>query len=195
MNWILAAGIFDQPWLVAALVIAGAIVNWLSQRRQAKQQQEAERTGDDATSESPEKAEQVLDVEEALRRLLGEERSQPKRMPPPIPPTARELPPTPPAGRRPGLSRASVSSPVAVTMPVVTGAVLEQAAERLTRIEAQVERPLVALPRKQRRAGDWDFLWRDRPNLRRAFVSSLVFGAPKGLEPRPGSSPVLTSWH
>lgn len=195
MNPFLAAGIFDQPWLVAVLVVAGAIINWLTQRRQAKQEREAEARGDDEAPAPPEKPGQVPDIEEALRRLLGEETARPKPAPPPLPPTTRPLPSLPPArtggGKPPGL----VSSPVAVVLPVVTGAVQEQAALRLAQVDQQVQRPIVSLPRQRRSSGGWNSLWRNRPNARRAFVASLVFGTPKGLEPRAGSSPALTSWH
>ncbi len=37
MNSLFAAGLFDQPWLVAVFIVVGLISNWLMKRRQEKE--------------------------------------------------------------------------------------------------------------------------------------------------------------
>ena len=187
MNLVFAAGLFDQPWLVAVVVIVGALINWLSQRRQEKQQRKEQQHSPGAASESPPKAEGAFDVEEALRRLLGEEPLKPTPAPPPIPQTVVNRQPPPP------VRRGNVSAPVlvppliAVAVPTVASVRIsdttEQAALRLARADEQVQHSLVGgLHRGTARSGNRNSRWRDRSSMRRAFVGSLVFGPPKGLE-------------
>jgi hypothetical protein len=187
MNLVFAAGLFDQPWLVAVVVIAGAIINWLSQRRQEKQQQKEEQRSHGAAPESSPKAEKAFDVEEALRRLLGEEPLKPTAAPPPIPPTIVKLPSPPPVGRGNVNVPMLVPPLIAVAVPTVASVRIsdttEQAALRLARADEQVQHSLAGgLHRGPARSGNRNSYWRNRSSVRRAFVGSLVFGPPKGLE-------------
>src|SRR5688572_4453448 len=94
MDPILAAGLFDSPWVVAAIIIIGAFVNWLSQLRQQKQQREAEKREQEAQPESAKKPQGEFDLEETLKRWLGE--NAPTPTPPPIPIPRSPIPPPPP---------------------------------------------------------------------------------------------------
>jgi len=187
MNLIFVAGIFDQPWIVAVILIVGAFVNWLTQQRQAKQRQDTERRANEAAPETPQKPESAFDVEEALRRLLGEEPPTPPPMPP-SPPIIPKLPSPPPVWRGNLGHPILTATPAAVAVPPERSTLLSdatgQAALRLAQADAQLEHPKVeVLRRRSAPSGAWTSLWRDRPSARRAFVASLVFGPPKGLEP------------
>ncbi len=71
MNALFAAGLFDSPWLVAVIIIVGALSNWLTKRRQEKQAEH--RPEGDEPSPASSKPPGELNLEEALRRLMGEE--------------------------------------------------------------------------------------------------------------------------
>jgi len=199
---ILAAGLFDNPWIVAVIIVGGALINWLSQRRQAKQQGEPPPEG--AAPTSPKKASEEFNMEEALRRLLGEQVVPPSPAPPPIPRASQEQRPASPAVRRvvptapPVRTRLEDSRegymsvlsppPIAVARPVALsaqgGTDSDRAAMRFEQLNEQGRHPAVAHGlRRHSRSGAWGSLWRDRRSVRRAFVASLVFGPPKGLEP------------
>lgn len=185
VNPMLAAGLFDSPWVVAAIIIVGAFVNWLSQLRQQKKQREEEQQSPEAEAGSPGKPAGSFDVEEALRRLLGEEASEPTIAPPPIP-RATGAPPFPPV-RQGRAATVLVPPPIAMARP--TPALLEvsdverQTAQRFAQTNEQVQLHLVTSASRHRaRGSNWSGLWRDRSSVRRAFVGSLVFGPPKGLE-------------
>ena len=175
----LAAGLFDSPWVVAAIIVIGAFVNWLSQLRQQKQQRDAERRAREGGTQPPQKPEGDFDLEETLKRWLGEEAPKPTPAPPPVP---RAPGPQPVWQRR---NAPPVVLPLIATAPV--GKVLKlsevekHAAARLAQASEQV-RQHHASEARTRRAGRWSGLWRDRSSVRRAFVGSLVFGPPKGLE-------------
>jgi hypothetical protein len=171
LNFMFAAGLFDSPWVVAAIVIIGAFINWLSQWRQQKQQQEEERQARAGESESPQKP--SFDVEEALRRLLGEEAPKSTPAPPPLP--------------HPAASPSRPAPPVMVALPVERefelGNVHQPTTARMAQVAEQVRQHQLSAERVRRtRGGPWSGLWRDRSSVRRAFVGSLVFGPPKGLE-------------
>jgi len=181
LNLMFAAGLFDSPWVVAAIVIIGAFINWLSQWRQQKRQQEEERRARAGESESPPKP--SFDVEEALRRLLGEEESpKPTPAPPPLP--HAEAPPVWQGRRVPPML---VSPPVIVAQrgerEFEPAKVQQQTIAQMVQVAEQVRQHQVARERVGRtRGSQWSGLWRDRSSVRRAFVGSLVFGPPKGLE-------------
>lgn len=179
MNVLLAAGLFDSPWLVALIIIGGALVNWLSQRRQEKQRQREEQSSEVAPPPAtPAKGE--VDMEEVLRRLFGEQLPPAKPAPPPIPTVTRTEPPPPPVWRGQAASRPRVPPPVATAPPVIPG---REWSDGLRGTES-VSLPMHSMPARvhRKQASRYSALWRDRSSVRRAFVASLVFGPPKGLE-------------
>jgi len=198
MNTLFAASLFDNPWLLALIVIGGAIANWLSKRRQEKQ---AGGKLPGAAPPPPNKPSGEVSLEEMLRRLLGGEPQEPPT-PPPMPRTTQAQPPpidtwmeeearrqdrewsgedteeeiqTVPAARPPRI--AGTGSPVART---VVGEPAVQAAVSLTAISEQDHPPVARV--EHRRAGRRAAFWRNPNNARRAFVASVVFAPPKGLQ-------------
>ena len=95
MNTLVAASLFDSPWVILVIVLVGVLSQWLMKRRQANQADS--RTDDDAPLPSPGKPEErsprELDLQEALRQLLGGEPPPRAPRPPPIPPVMREAQP------------------------------------------------------------------------------------------------------
>lgn len=215
MNLLIAASIFDSPWLLALFIIVGVLSNWLMKRRQEKE-------GGDQPSGGPPtrpgQTEDQPDFETALRRLLGEE------VPPKQPPVVSSPPPLPrsaepswsdaevfepawgeesPEGRAaqpatfvppptPVLRSAPKPPPVpaAAATAISRGAVWSpseaqrQAARRFAQRLQPGGKAGTATSGAQRRllAGRRAEYWRDPGNAREAFVASLVFGPPKGLE-------------
>lgn len=91
MNTLVAASLFDSPWIVAVLILVSALANWLAKRRQEKP------GGPPPEGEEPAPPASTppgnFNLEEALRRLMGEEPPRPAPAPPIIPhPTRAELP-------------------------------------------------------------------------------------------------------
>jgi len=191
MNVFFAAGLFENPWIVAVIVLGGALVNWLSKRREKKQaDQPPEGHEPPPTADKPPGE---FNLEETLRRLMGEEPSTPT--PPPIPRALRgEVPPPVPDWEEPELFQ-----PVRQTVPPLrpprsvldaATAVSEEEAEAARRFEQfneQGRHPATVvshgrghLSHASRRAAS---RWLDPRSARQAFVASLVFGPPKGLEP------------
>ena len=95
MNTLIAASLFDNPWVLAVIVLVGALSQWLMKRRQGNQ---AENQPDsDEPLPSPgkpqEQSQRQLDLQEALRQLLGGEPTPRAPQPPPIPPVLRDAQP------------------------------------------------------------------------------------------------------
>jgi len=190
MNPLLAFGLFDSPWVVAAIVLGSMVANWLSKRRQEK---EAERQSREnrPPSTSPGKPAQDFDLEETLRRLMGEEPPPKPPAPPPVPrPVRRELPPEPTWVRemptRPPRPTPSPIRPPAlpVAQPLATdismGEAEQDAAIRIAQLSEQARRAVAATTRKHSPRSPTH--WRNPRTVREAFVASLVFAPPKGLE-------------
>lgn len=204
-----ANGLFDQPWLVAVFIIVGLISNWLMKRRQ---EQEAARRPEGERPSAPEKPEEEFDLETAMRRLLGEPPPTQPPPPPVIPGAQKppaltdarqsdaealrseqawqeepeegwaedgeQLRPATPPLRPPPVS----TSLARVTGPTEAQA---QAARRFAQSSAPgggrsalVPQGRAALSAAEPRTA----YWRNARNARQAFVASLVFGSPKGLE-------------
>ena len=92
MNTLFAASLFDNPWVLVVIVLGGALSQWLMKRRQRN---EAENRPDgDEPLPSPgkpqERSPRELDLQEALRALLGGEPPPRAPQPPPIPPVMRD---------------------------------------------------------------------------------------------------------
>ena len=206
-----ANGLFDQPWLVAVFIIVGLISNWLMKRRQ--EQEAARRPEGERPSAPEKPEEEFDLEAAMRRLLGEPPSSQPAPPPPVIPgaqrpppradsrqPDAEELRsgqawqeeaqegwaeegeqprPTPPPLRPPLVSQ----SPVGVTVPTEAQA---QAARRFAQSHAAGDqRPATVVHGSGSRlhAGARAAYWRNPRNARQAFVASLVFGPPKGLEP------------
>jgi len=200
MNALFAAGLFDSPWIIAALVIGSALVNWLAKRRQEKQardQPEVEETPPSASQPAGE-----FNLEEALRRLMGEAAPSPAP-PPPIPRTARrELPPVPIPSenkprppewmRQPARPAAPVLRPPLAVAPVnvaarEAGRQDQLAAQRFEQLNERGRHPAAVVSHTRQRpvrsGPRGASRWRDARSVRRAFVASLVFAPPKSFEP------------
>jgi len=206
MNWTLGAGFFDNPWIVVAFFIGSALVNWISQQRQRRRQQENPIPGDPSSDPKPTAAE--FDPEELVRRLFGEQ-ERPESPPPlPVPrgelsptrpsrdgaalPTARpanewlegvyELNPrTPPVLPSPSRGITRLDSPNLDTVEPVESAVSRAAFPTMfgmTVAHSVDQRGKHVVP-----LGGRSNPWRDRRALRRAFVTSLLLAPPKALEP------------
>jgi len=194
MTTIFAIGLFDNPWVVAVIILGGAVVNWLSQRRQAKQPGQEQRP-EDAAAPTANKPAGEFNMEETLRRLLGEQLPPPSSVPPPVPQPTRAAPKVAPrrtaqAGNTVAVKRTppKLTPPSLEVAPAAAiyqvGQTREQAAVRFEQLNEQGQHPAKALDlrRHHSRAGAPTAMWRDRRSVRRAFVASLVFGPPKGLE-------------
>ena len=94
MNTLFAASLFDSPWVILVIVLAGALSQWLMKRRQANQAENQPDGGESPpTSETQEQSQRQLDLQEALRALLGGEPPPRAPQPPPIPPVMRDAQP------------------------------------------------------------------------------------------------------
>jgi hypothetical protein len=190
---IIAAGLFDSPWVLIALVVASGIANWLSKRR-------AEKNGELPPSDQQPSAPPPVappDWEERLRRMLGED------LPPASPPPTAAPPPiirpvTPPRSAPPLLRPARQPMPPAPPqrpppveiVPVIVPQTVKEASaeieETVRRYELQEAAAKAALhhsiARAPRRATGLKTSLRQPQAARQGFVASLVFGPPKGLE-------------
>lgn len=95
MNTLVAASLFDNSWVLLVIVLAGALSSWLMKRRQRNQADN--RPDGDELSPSPraqERSQRQLDLQEALRQLLGGEPPPQAPRPPPIPPVMRDAQPS-----------------------------------------------------------------------------------------------------
>jgi hypothetical protein len=212
MNLLFAAGLFDQPWLVLVFLIVGVISNWLMKRRQEKEAGPQPEGNEPPPSSKPPGE---FNLEETLRRLMGEEPPSRPPSPPPIPRAAQgESPPVQDwpdpeqlqseqtwrkqaeEGEEEIRQPATQAAPPLRPPPLVaaertstmTSEASEQTARRFEQLNEQGRHPatVVGGAGRERRlhAGTRsDSPWRNRRSLRRAFVASLVFAPPKGLEP------------
>lgn len=197
MHPIFAVSIFDSPWIIVAIVLVSIISNWLSKRREAKEA-EKKTHGNQPPPVSSGQPAQDFDLEETLRRLMGEEPPPKAPAPPPLPPAnRREVPPepvwdegeparpswqTPPPIRLPPLPAA----PPRFTAPVV-GEQQREAARRFEQLNEQGRHPATVVGHGHKSssasASRLASKWRHPRKARQAFVASIVFAPPKGLEP------------
>lgn len=209
MNPLFAAGLFDQPWLVAIIVIVGALANWLAKRRQEK---EAGRQPENQAPPLPNQPQGEFNLEETLRRLLGQE---PPPQPPVLPPIPRTSPPRLPAqpdwqeeeygrpeqewleevhGSRTGEGettrptppplRSTPTAPARPTATIILPSEEQAQARRFEQLNEGGRHPAIVVHAGGGHsvAGTRTAHWRNPRSVRQAFVASLVFGAPKGLE-------------
>lgn len=186
MSTVIIASLFDSPWMVAVILLVGAIANWLSSRRQ-KKLEEKEGASPKADQPQPE-----FDMEETLRRLLGGEEKKPVA-PPPIPRTTQSTPPPIKAwieedDQSSGNDWMKASRPQIQPSPVAwidtkpasaaSGQFVERPPGR-TAVHVAGAMPIHEL---RRGTGTRAAYWRNPKSARQAFVASLVFGPPKGME-------------
>ena len=94
MNTLIAASLFDSPWVLVVIVLGGALSQWLMKRRQ-RNQADKRPDGDEPvpTAGAHEPSQRQLDLQEALRQLLGGGPPPRAPQPPPIPPVMRDAQP------------------------------------------------------------------------------------------------------
>jgi hypothetical protein len=207
MNSIVAANLFENPLVLATIVLVGALANWLVKRR-----------GKAGAVVSPNERESPLptgerghptrqpDLQDILRQLLGGEPPVMAPSPPPVPRISRD-------DQTPAVERDEEPFHSEQMMPDESQKPPErllqqrkQAAEQSSalapRIEAddrhvnavngvvpfdrQAKYPIRAMGADHRRHSSANKrpvrLWHDGRTVRRAFVASLIFAPPKGLE-------------
>lgn len=203
MNTLLAAGLFDNPWVVLVIVLVGALSNWLMKRRQRNQ------PGDLPEGDEPlppgsaqERPAREINLQEVLRQMLeGKPPSGPPQ-PPPIPPLRRDAQP---AGGWPDEEQFQPEqalvdeaqegfeplqpdlSPLrAHATRVEPGEPPEQLVPKFERLNEPASHPgtVVRTGHRHRLLGT-GALVRDAGTVRQAFVASLVFGPPKAFESGP----------
>ena len=195
MNPLFASGLFDSPWMVAIIIIVGAISNWVTKRRQEKQAEQPHEGDEPAPAAS--KPPGGLNLEEALRRLMGEEPAPtpaPPRIPraahdelPPIPAWHKEEPFQPARHPVPPLRPPPVAVAQASSTTITASEQQVQAARRFEQLNERGRHPATVLGRGRenrshagKRAAS---RWCDPRSARQAFVGSIVFAPPKSLEP------------
>jgi type IV secretory pathway VirB10-like protein len=195
MNALFAAGLIDNQWLFAIIVIVGAVANWLSKRRQEKQAEQHPPESEETSPPSGKPAGE-FNLEEALRRLMGEEPSLPVPRPIPHAPPS-ELPSAPDWEEEESYQTARQTTPplrpprIAVAQAIIATTAAseqqEQAARRFEQLNEQARHPATVVSHVRayrlhagKRAAS---PWRNPRSARQAFVASLVFAPPKSLEP------------
>jgi hypothetical protein len=180
------AGLLDGPWVVIAIVVAGALTNWLNKRREEKAA--GEKSNPDSAPVQPQPV--TPDWEERLRRLLGEElvppsprSTQPAQAAPPVrrPPVLR------PAERRPA---SAMRPPPVEVAPVFVPATAEhvsggvdETVRRFEQMDPAVMTPVRPIAGMGNRRGNMLGASLLQPQaVRQAFIASLVFGPPKAFE-------------
>jgi hypothetical protein len=182
---IIFAGWLDGQVMFILIVLAGAFINWLSKRREAQSEK----------NPPPENGKaDTADWEEKLRRLLGEELvpppvrpPSPQRPPPPIvrvpgtgpavPPRIKQVAPPASSSRLPGPALRTWGEDGESLTSTMTGGVRDfepqEAARRELLRTRHARRPAVTV---------FGGSLRESRTAREAFVASVIFSAPKGLE-------------
>jgi hypothetical protein len=178
--------LFDNPWVVVAILVASGVANWLAQRRAKKTEGEA-----DPEAEAPPAA---PGWQEKLRELLQEAQAQSQPTDPPKPPRGEGAPP---------VLRRTTPPEVVIVPPVITARESQPRPIRPPPVAVvapsrfqgyamdHVKSPPPARPARSvlppvrktgPRPGKLQQTLRRSDTARQAFVASLVFGPPKGLE-------------
>jgi len=215
MNAFVATGLFDSPWIIVAIVLFTTIYNWLAKRRQNSP---ADKRTDGSEPPAPSsKPPGEFNLEEALRRLMGEEPPASVPAPPPIPraaqdelppvedwPDPEQLQPEPTWRKEAEAAEAEVRQAAIQTGPPLRPPLIaverasattleaseqdERDARRFEQLNEQGRHPATVVggagrERRSHAGTRADSPWRNRRSVRRAFVASLIFAPPKGLEP------------
>jgi hypothetical protein len=170
-----AAGLFDSPWVILLVILGTPLINWLTKKREEAKLQQAPT---DKKAGSPEDRAAMAEL---LRQLMGEPPSH-APSPPPLPAWDEDE-----DGAFPSVSKAASKAqpPPPGSLQAITRQ-RELANLRFKQLQEQGRNPAVAvghgqgrLPNRGKRGTS---PWRDRKKARQAFVASLVFAPPKGLE-------------
>lgn len=190
VNPVIAAGLLDNPWVVVTILIVSALANWLSKRR-------ADNAGKNPPAETdapdPDPPAAGQNWEESFRRMFEVDSQEQSSTP------AQPAQPPPLIRRPPNLGRVSVP-PLVAPLESQSEPALRPASVGILPVdefesgETPVRRYELsrAAHAAQARQASHRFLQSKatRPRLflhhphtaRQAFVASLVFGQPKGLE-------------
>jgi hypothetical protein len=212
MNSFAAANLFENPVALLVLILFGALSSWLMKRRHQRGADASPNAGElpPAPGEQGRSTRQ-LDWRDAFRQLLGGE-SPPQAPPPlPIARTAPDGQTWPvrrdkeqfhterlwmdeaqehdeesgQAGNQAAeRSRQHTALPQASATRIEANKRQEKAARHVASFNEQAKHPVRAVSTAHRRhsSGRTVRLWRDPRAVRRAFIASLVFVPPKGLE-------------
>lgn len=192
MNPIIAATLFENPLVLAALVLAGMLANWLM-KRWGKARAEVSPDEGQSPMSTGELAHppREPDLQDILRQLLRGEPPIMAPAPPPLPRSSRDHQTPPDESREPHERRLrqrkqadEQSSALAARIEAEDRQ--ENAAHDVVSFGRPAEHPAWAMGtargRHSRGGAPGVRLWRDARIVRRAFVASLVFAPPKGLE-------------
>ena len=197
-----ASGLFDNPWLALIFIVVGLISNWLMKRRKKG---EEEGTSSPPSPQTPAKPQEEFDLEGTLRRLMGEESKPPAPAPPLLPESSRSQPPVVAEWSEEGeldhswqrqnpetvVVKAAPPPPLpapqsrhTVAQAVEQYEAAARAMAQLTESQSRTATAGGAAGHRQHlgKADNRAALWRNPGNARQAFVASLVFGTPKGME-------------
>lgn len=212
MNSLVAAGLFENPLVLATIILVGALANWLMKRRQAGTPASPNENESPLARGQQEPSARQPDLQDILRQLLGGE-PPPAVAPPPIPRVSRDEQVSPAEGDEgqfhpdPTWPDQSPESYEALRQPLNQSAQrsrrhnaaasahathlepddrYENTVRRVVTFDGKAKHPGRAMQTARRRhpitGGRAVRLWRDRQIVRRAFVASLVFAPPKGLD-------------
>jgi len=203
MNSFVAANILESPLVLLAILLLSSLYSWLMKKRQSNQ--EESRPAGDERRPSPGaqgRPEHAPNVQEILRRLLGGE--PPPQLPPPLPfavdggeppHVGRDEQQFDPqrtwmAGTQEAHEKARQPAHEAAERARQHAALAhserrDKAARRFAQLNEQGRHPatVVSTARGRRSGTRPASHWRDSRSVRRAFVASLIFAPPKGLEP------------
>ncbi len=203
MNTFATGNLFDNPLVVLTILAAGAIASWLMKRRQERAARRSQGDGSpEAEAQRPSQRE--LDLQDALRELLGGEPSPRAPQPPPLAPVqSGAQPPDVWFGDEPfERDRTWMEEPQAIPEavrppPIRTAPPPHRESVRQVRPVVPAARAPGLLPgpatratvvvtaqrkRSSRTGARAVALVRDARTVRQAFLASLVFGPPKAFE-------------
>ena len=213
MNSFAAANLFDNPLVLTAIVVVWVLVSWLMKRRQRSDA--ANRPDGDELlpppDQTPGRSQRQLDLQDALRQLLGGEPPPQAPLPPPMPRAVRDGEPSQswsdeeqegawtgetqeayeearPAARE--FAEPSRQHAIALAQTNANRIEAEERDEKADRRFAQLieqgEHPATVVSTERGRHSHTGAravsLWGDPRTVRRAFVASLIFAPPKAFE-------------
>lgn len=212
MNSIVAANLFENPLVLVAIVLLAALSNWLMKRRQAGTPASPNENESPPARGQQERPVRQPDWQDILRQLLegepppavtpppilhasrdeqtlpaggDEEQFHSDQMPPDESPESYEGFQQP-LNQGAELSRQHTVVASAIATRFEADGRHENTIRRVVTFDGKAKRPGRAMQAAHRRhsstGGRAARLWRDGQIVRRAFVASLIFAPPKGLE-------------